>query len=215
MENPTRRRVLAAGFAGTAFGLLGGRVASAGTTPPAGEDTAPTTAAPTTTLPPLQPTLEDVPLLMFAHGLELAARDLYRDAVAAGATELAPVLQSQHQAFADILLGILGTRGVSTPDQDFYEQFAAAIGVADAGPLAAAAFDLESALVATHTESLRQLQGLNGTRVIGSIITPEAQACTVLADAAGNGDDFTALFENDAAPLSPSSSATSGAGSGG
>ena len=35
MENPTRRRVLAAGLAGTALGLIGGRAASAGTAPPA------------------------------------------------------------------------------------------------------------------------------------------------------------------------------------
>ena len=34
VENPTRRRVLAAGLTGTALGLIGGRAASAGTTPP-------------------------------------------------------------------------------------------------------------------------------------------------------------------------------------
>jgi hypothetical protein len=200
VENPTRRRVLAAGFAGTALGLLGRRVASAGTTPPTDQGVTATTAGePTTTAPPGRPTTADAPRLTFAHGVELAARDLYRDAVDAGVEDdIVPVLQSQHQAFADILLAILGTRAVNQPDNDFYQEFAAAFAVADMSTLVTGAYELESTLVATHTALLGELEGIDGARTIASIITPEAQACTVLADIAGNSDDFVALFDNDA-----------------
>ena len=61
------------------------RAASADTDPDTEGDTASaTTEATTTTLPPRQPTDQDVPLLIFAEGVELAIRDLYQSAVDAG-----------------------------------------------------------------------------------------------------------------------------------
>lgn len=193
MENPTRRRVLAAGFAGTAFGLLGGRAVSAGSTPP--------------TSPPLRPTTDDVVLLTNAHGFELAARDLYDAALAAGAEDpFVGLMRDQHQSFADILLGVLGTRAMNARDEGVFEEFSAAFGETDAVRLAADAYELESALVATHSETLGELQAIDGGRLIAAIAVAEARACTILADIAGKGDDDTALFENSASPLTADSS---------
>ena len=61
-----------------------------------------------------------------------------------------------------------------------------------------AAYDLESTLVATHTELLGELEGVDGAKTIASILMMEARHCTVLADLAGRGDDLDALFENTA-----------------
>ena len=77
MENPSRRRVLAAGLAGTALGLIGGRAASAGTTPSDEE--------PEREEPPARPTRRrTLELLGFAQSVELTARDLYQASLDAG-----------------------------------------------------------------------------------------------------------------------------------
>ena len=70
--------------------------------------------------------------------------------------------------------------------------------------VAAAGYDLESTLVATHTELLRALEGTDGAEMLASILIVEARNCAVLADLAGNGDDLDALFVNDAEPLAVS-----------
>jgi hypothetical protein len=208
VENPTRRRVLAAGVTGTALGLLGGRVASASTdtTPTTeGGSTPATAAATTTTAPPQRPTPEDIVLLNFAEAVELAARDLYQDAIAAGVTgDVVTALADNHRGYADVIRGILGTRSVGVRSEDLYEQYASQFKVADMTALAGPAYELESTMVATHIELLRSLRGTDGARLLASILIVEARQCAVLADIVGKGDDFDALFENTATPLTPS-----------
>jgi hypothetical protein len=211
VENPTRRRVLAAGLTGTALGLLGGRVASASTdtTEPTEGGSTPgsttgTTAAPatTTTLPPKRPSPSDLVYLNFAEGVELAARDLYQSSIDAGAkSDLITLLVANHRGYADVIRGILGTRSVGLRDNDLYDAQSSKFATTDLQALAAAAYDLESTLVATHTDLLAKLQGTDGARLIASILIVEARQAAVLADAAGKSADFDALFDDTATAL--------------
>ena len=204
MENPTRRRVLAAGITGTALGLIGGRAASAGTTPPSGSEptgTATDGAAPLTELVE-QPTAEDIVLLGFAQTVELAAQALYQVSLDAGVDDqVITLMRNNHQAYAQVIAGILGVDAPGTPDDALVEDGADAFADTDLQSLAATAYDLESTLVATHTALIGLLVGINGAHIIASIVTVEAQACAVLADMAGRGTDFDALFVNEARPL--------------
>jgi hypothetical protein len=200
---------LAAGAAGSVAALLGERTAWADqattttstTTPETG---ASTSEATTTTLPPRRPSSADIPLLVFAESVELAARDLYGDAIAAGAEDDAIlVMRENHRAYADALHGMLGTNANGTRDESLYSQYAGQFKVADAATLAGPAYELESSLVATHTELLGQLVGTDPARLVASILIVEARHCVVLADIAGKGADFDALFENTAEALTP------------
>ena len=56
--------------------------------------------------------------------------------------------------------------------------------------------------MATHTELLRELEGIDGAHLIASILVVEARQAAVLVDVSGRGDDYDAMFENDAEPLS-------------
>jgi hypothetical protein len=209
VEKPTRRRLLAAGFSGTALSLLGSRAVSASpdtTTPTSDEGSAPeesAAAATTTTMPPKRPTADDVPLLQFAESLELAARDLYQAAIDAGAEEeTLSAMRDNHQAYASILKGILGTQGALSRSDDVYDRFEADFATSDVSAVAAAAYELESTAVATHTELVRELLGVDGAHLIASILIVEARHAAVLADIGGRGEDYDALFENDAEALS-------------
>jgi hypothetical protein len=179
--------VLAAGLAGTALGLAGGRHA-AGTTPP--------------TEPPEAPTGEDRARLAAAQSLELAARDLYQAVIDGGLTDPVFVaIRDNHRAYADNLSGLIGRSAPGRPDAALHEEMIGAFEDADTTAAASAAYDLESRLVATHTESLRQLEGTDGARMVASILIVESRHCAVLADLAGGGDDVELLFENAAEPI--------------
>jgi hypothetical protein len=206
VENPTRRRVLAAGVTGTALGLLGSRAASASPdqtpTTPTTEAGGPTTAATTTTLPPQAPQPGDVPLLNFAEGVELAARDLYQEAVTAGIKDdVLTGLLNNHRGFGDIIRGRLGTRSDGVRDEDLYRQYTDQFKVTDMKALATPAYELESTLVATHTAIIGRLQGTDGARLLASIQIVEGRQAAVLAEIGGHGDDFDVLFDDSAEPL--------------
>lgn len=212
MDNPTRRRVLTAGVAGTALGLLGVRTAAASqattttstTSTTTASSGAPTTEATTTTLPPRQPTAADIPLLNFAESIELAARDLYGVAIAAGVKDDAiAAMQSNHRGYADVIRGILGTNSNGRRNEELYSTYADRFNVADAASLAAAAYELESTLVATHIALLGELIGTDPARRIAAILIVEGRHAAVLADIGGQGSDFTALFEDSARALTP------------
>lgn len=196
MENPSRRRVLVAGLAGTALSLIGGRAASAGTTPPNEE--------PEPTEPPARPTANDVELLGSAQSFELTARDLYAAALEAGADDqMIGFMHEQHQAYADILAAILGTKAPGTRDDGLYDELERSFAVADVGAVAEAGSDLESSAVATYIEMLRQLEGIDGAKTVASILVVEARSSTVLTHLAG-ATDLDALFADDAEPLAVS-----------
>jgi hypothetical protein len=191
--------VLAAGVAGAVLGLAGGRAVGAGTTPP--------TEPPA---PPTRPTAADLVLLQFAMSAEMTATDLYQAAADAGAEDqLVTVLRDNHRAYADILRAILGTSVIDRRNEALFDELAPSFEESDITTLAATAYDFESTLVATHTESLRSIENIDAARRVAAILIVEARHCTVLADAAGQGDDLDALFVNDADPL-PAGQVTGG-----
>ena len=194
MENRSRRRALVAGLAGTALTALGGRRVSA--TPP--------------TEPPGRPTDADTALLARAQQVELTARDLYDVAIEEGAAgdedRVLMAARANHQAAADALSALIGTAAPQTADAELFEQYADRFRTSDITAAAAAGYELESTLVATHTELIGQLEGIDGAKTIAAVLIMEARMCTVLADLAGEGDDLTALFDNNASALTVSAS---------
>jgi hypothetical protein len=55
----------------------------------------------------------------------------------------------------------------------------------DQASIVAAAVDLENQIVATHTDIVGQLNGINGARLLASILIAEARHALVFADLAG------------------------------
>jgi hypothetical protein len=106
-----------------------------------------------------------------------------------------------HQGYADVIAGTIGSSAPGLRDETLHEELVGAFEGGDVQSAASAAYDLESRLVATQTALLARLTGIDGAKVIASIVAVEARQCTVLADLAGGGDDFDALFENEAEPL--------------
>lgn len=204
MENPSRRRVLTAGLTGAAATLLASQRVSA-TTPP--DSTTPSSEAPAPTDPPARPTEADVALLAFAQQAELAARDLYQDALDAGAAgnsdRVLQACRDNHGAAANVLSGMLGTSAPQARDEDVYSERSGDFSSTDLGTVAAAGYDLENTLVATHISLVGMLEGVDGARDVAAILAAEARMCTVLADLSGNGDDLAALFDNTARGLTP------------
>ncbi len=198
-----RRHLLGAGLGGAAAALLPVLAGRAGAARPA--TTPPTEPAPTTTVaPPLQPTDADVELLVFAEGVELAARDLYDIALAS--VEFSDVqrtvvatLRESHEAYFQSLAAILGRRGSGQANADVVSALRGGF-TGDAAKVLGSMYDLESTAVATHTEILGELDGLDGAKLIASILIVEARHGTVLADLAGRDslDDLLVATEADA-----------------
>ena len=173
----SRRALLGAGTIGAAVALVGNRTATAGSAP-----------------------VGDTALAAFAVGVELAARDLYDDAIAAGASDtIWEVLSRQHESYAQRLAGMVGVPA-NSPDQGVYGEMAAAF---DTASPAAAAYDLESATSATHQALVSSVDDTTLAAAIASIATMEARQATVTAGLAGNGDNLDALFVNTATAWAP------------
>lgn len=153
-------------------------------------------------VPPRGFTAEDQELLAGAQGIELAVRDLYAAAIAAGAdSDVYVGIRDNHGAYVDLLSGLIGRSSRGTRNEALYEEQLSAFEGATGEELASAAYELESSLVSTHIGLLEQLAGIDGANAIASIIPIEARHTVVLADLAGQGDDLEALFTNDAEPL--------------
>ena len=177
-DRPTRRALLGAGVIGAAFALAGNRPASAAS---GLSDTDSQAAA-------------------FAIGLELAARDLYEAAIAAGASgDVWPIMREQHEAYADRLAGITGISADSRND----EVFDSLSGAFDTSDPAEAAFELENTAAATHTALIGTVTDRELVAAMASFVSIESRHATVLASLSGQGDDFDALFVNAATALSP------------
>ena len=193
-----RRALLGAGVGGAALSLLPLLAGRASAAPAEGENT-------TTTAPPLRPTDADIELLGVAQQLELAARDLYDKALAASGwsadqATVVTTLRESHEAYAQSLSGLLGRNapGAASPE------LLRILGAGWAGSpdkFLAAAYQLESAAVATHADLIAKLQGTDALTLIASIQIAEARHGTVLADMAGNTELADLLVENEADSL--------------
>lgn len=204
-DGPSRRRLLTAGLSGAALAAL-----------VAGRASAATEEAPTTTAPPKRPTETDEQLLAFAQAAELAALELYDTAVSgdAGFDEASRIamasIRQHHDAYAEALGGLLGRASVTEAAEAVLDAFSADFASSDPTTVATAAHELERTLVATHTSLLGELDGIDGSGLIASILVVEARHVPVLAQIAGldPGSDLDAFVgQNDATPLSPETSA--------
>jgi hypothetical protein len=136
----------------------------------------------------------------FVIGVELAARDLYRAAIDAGATGTAwAILADQHSQYAQRVAGLTGI-SANAADSAVYEANLAAF---QSDRPANAAFELENTLIATHTAVLGQIEGANAADVLASVVAMESHHAAYLAERSGRGDNFDALFTNSATPLAP------------
>ncbi len=177
-ERPTRRALLGAGVIGAAFALADSRPASAAI----GLSDADTKAA------------------AFAMSFELAARDLYDTAIAAGADDpVWQVMREQHEAYAVLLAGITGI-SAKRRDEATFESLSGGFDTSDP---AGAAFELENTAAATHTELVGMVEDDGIVAAMASFVSIESRHATVLAILSGQGDDFDALFVNAATGLSP------------
>ena len=179
----TRRGLLGASLAGTALSLFAVRSTSAST----GE----------------RVSASDLAALLFAQSLELAARDLYQAAGAAGADDpLFGALADQHEAYAQGIAAFIG-EPANTRNDGVYDELESAFAASDRTAVATAAYDLESAVVATHTELLGRLENVDAAKLVASMLAMEARHCAVLADVSGRGDDLNILLVNTADPILP------------
>jgi len=144
---------------------------------------------------------DDSALLRAAMELELAARDLYDEAIAAGADPLMPrTMREQHESYAQAIAGASGFSANTRNDQVF-DGLSGSFATSDTQALAEVAYELESTALATHLELLGVLTDPGAVRIVASIVSIVARHCAVLADAAGRGDDLDALITLDADPL--------------
>lgn len=211
MQNPSRRRLVAAGLAG-AVSAVSGRQVAAGSVPepsePTESSTESTTEATEATEPPKRPTAADVELLGFAQGLERTAHDLFAAAIDAGAAgdtdRVLLVCREIHQAHIDAYSAMLGTNARDQRDDALFEEWSASFDVAALEEVAAGAYDFESVAAATHIDMLGQLENLDAVRLAAAVAMTDSRLCAVFADMSGRGDDFNTMFDNGADALSPS-----------
>jgi hypothetical protein len=204
-DSAFRRRLLGIGLGGTAVSLLPwlvGRASATTTT----SGTSDTTAATTTTAPPKRPSDADVSLLGFAQTVEIAAFRLYEAALATddfSEDEQAVIatFHDAHQAYAQSLSGFLGRDAPQVLNPIYDEMLDAFSG--DRASVLEAAYSLESAAVATHTDILGQLQGTDGAALIASILIVEAAHGTVLANIDGETDLDILFVKTEADALTP------------
>lgn len=201
-----RRRLLGIGVGGAVVSLLPflGRRAGATTPPASTSDTTPATT--TTTAPPKRPTEDDVTLLGFAQSVELAARDLYDAALATkdfDETQRAVIatIRESHDAYAAALSALLGRQAPQVANPSL-EELSSTFG-GDTKSVLDAAYQLESTAVATHTEILGKLQGLDGAALIASILIVEARHGTVIAHLNGSTELDDLLVNTEADALTP------------
>ena len=147
---------------------------------------------------PYSPTAEDSITLEQVLRVELAAKLLYRDALAAGlaetAAEVAQMFSDNHEAYAEEFAGITGI-SADTYDEAFYEENKDKFATSDVAQFAQAAWELENNFAATYTELFTSLESVESQTVVASIVMINARTATVLADLAGVSSDFNLLFD--------------------
>jgi hypothetical protein len=156
---------------------------------------------------PLRPTAEDVVLLAFAQQVELTIRDLYDEAIVGdvfadtGVRQTVTAIREAHDAYNQSLSSLLGRQAPNQRDQKLFDSLKKSF-AADAASVTVAAANLENIGVATHTSLLGQLVGLDGARLIASILIVQARHAVVLNALAGV-TDISDQLASDAEALVP------------
>ena len=194
VQNPTRRRVLAAGLAGTVLGLVGGRPRCRDD-PADGRGDHDDTAAATDGRGPGPAAVRPVARAGGAGPVPGGDRRRQRGPAGRRHAQQPPRLRRHPRRRSSAPAPSTGATRRCT------RSWSASSRRPTSPPWPRPPTTSSRPLVATHTELLRSIQNLDGARLIASILIVEARHCAVLADLAGGGDDLDALFENEAEPL--------------
>ena len=132
--------------------------------------------------PPKMPTSADKQLLDFALSAELSVHELYVKAINSGmlSADEKPMMEmfsEHHKSYAQSLNGLLGKAASNTRNEALYSTFAGQLTSAQA--MNRVLQSIENTMVATHTDILSSLEGLDGATLIASIITVEARQAAV------------------------------------
>jgi hypothetical protein len=165
-------------------------------------------AGTTTTAPPRRPNADDIALLSFAQSVELSIRDLYDVALGgktfSGATRAAlTAIREAHEAYGQSLSGLLGREAPNKRVEELFTSMQKSFSGA-AADVATAAQALENTAVATHSDIIGKLVGIDGSSLVASIAIVEARHATYLATLAGAKTLDEELAGGDAKALSPS-----------
>ena len=140
------------------------------------------TAKTLATSPPKMPTSADKQLLDFALSAELSVHDLYVKAIESGMLSadekvMMEMFSEHHKSYAQSLNGLLGKAASNTRNEALYSTYAGQLTSAQA--MNRVLQSIENTMVATHTDILSSLEGLDGATLIASIITVEARQAAV------------------------------------
>ncbi len=159
--------------------------------------------------PPKMPTAADSQLLSFAQSAELSVHDLYDKAINSGMLSADEKLMMQmfldhHKEYAQALNGLLGKAATNTRNESLYATYASQLTSAQA--MSRILQSLENILVATHTDILSSLEGLDGATLVASIITVEARHAAVFGTLPNA--NLSSALNNTATSLAPNASPT-------
>jgi hypothetical protein len=147
---------------------------------------------------PYSPTAEDSTKLEQALQVELAAKLLYRDALAAGLTDaaaqVAQAFGDNHEAYADQFAAITGI-SADTYNVELYDELKDGFATSNVVEFATAAWELENNLAATYTELFTSFESVESQTVVASIVVVNGRMATVLADLAGVSGDLNIVFD--------------------
>jgi superoxide dismutase len=128
------------------------------------------------------PTSADKQLLDFALSAELSVHDLYITAINSGVLSadeksMMEMFSEHHKSYAQSLNGLLGKAATNTRNEALYSTYAGQLTSAQA--MNRVLQSIENTMVATHTDILSSLQGMDGATLVASIITVEARHAAV------------------------------------
>jgi superoxide dismutase len=128
------------------------------------------------------PTSADKQLLDFALSAELSVHDLYVTAINSGMLSadersMMEMFSEHHKSYAQSLNGLLGKAATNTRNEALYSTYAGQLTSAQA--MNRVLQSIENTMVATHTDILSSLQGMDGATLVASIITVEARHAAV------------------------------------
>ena len=140
------------------------------------------TSASAQSAPPKMPTGADKQVLDFALSAELSVHDLYLKAIDSGMLSadektMMEMFSDHHKAYAQSLNGLLGKAASNTRNEALYSTYARQLTSAQA--MSRVLQSVENTMVATHTDILSSLEGLDGATLVASIITVEARHAAV------------------------------------
>lgn len=197
---PSRRSflrggVIAAGGSALVIGPLAGAAMAA-------DPTTTTAAATTTTAAPKGPQEADLALLGYAQSLELAAVEVYTQAVSSGhltpaTVDVTVAFRRHHTDHSQAIGGLAGKRALGVANRSVVKAFGGrALRANDEAGVLTVAYELENAVAATYAYAIGTLQGTNPAAVLSSILSIEGRHAVLLGQALGKSvTDIIPLFQ--------------------